>query len=590
MLLPSGYWATVSQTSPDTLLRREPQDPKAPPGQQENKNGPPGPQGNQNGPPPGPGAAGEPQNLNVPGLQANNNGPPGPEGNQFVPPSPRPPGVTEEPGTSISQAPPIEATTQGLTTSQGSLSVFSSSAAPGTTTTTDDTSFLTTSTPSSDLGSTSLSTSVASTRLTYSLSSSSAFDLTTYFLSLSGYVSQTSLASDTLSLAGSGSQSTISTQSISVTSIPGKITSQSSIYHTTSATAIQTPWGYQNGTLASKSAGTLSQGQRAAIAVGTLVGVALILALLYWLFRQRQRREPPDPNSSRDQPLNVLPDPPTTEARMSDVPEWNHEDTFARPFTIARARQSLPRSLRFLRTNPLSMNPVTPPASRPRTPSPPKSFAASLFRRRSAASTLHSISTRTAEDQTVVMRGPHALRPLVIPAVRLLPAVALSAQLTEGSDSAPDSPDSLAVPSRTLSRSTSQQRSQSHPGTSSADRDPRSARAILDRTKTRLFPSKALSRRHATGTSDSKRPRGPVKDLPPSVPLLPVFAQRLLAASPTAQKREMTLKAPNWSPQIPRHTRNANTDANSGDEDKPPPPPPKSPRMLSAAVGPNANA
>ncbi|OQU95041.1 hypothetical protein CLAIMM_01308 isoform 1 [Cladophialophora immunda] len=564
MLLPSGYWATVFQ-SHDPLLRREPKNSDAP-GLQDNKNGPPGPEGNQKGPPAPPAV----------GVTITN---------PFTPPNPL----------TLLPSPPVpDIVTPPFILPTGVPAPLA----------TDEPSFLATTTSSLDPTSTLFSNSVTSTSLTESILSSTSFDSTTSLVSPSSFISQASTASNTLSVAGTATQVSTPTQLIPVTSAPAKTTSQSTIHHTTSATVMETPWGYQsqNGTTVSESHGTLSQGQKAGIAVGTLVGVSLILSLLYWLFRwrksgqllsmprfgRRQQPESPNPRWPRNRPFNVLPDPPMEEAGLSDDPVWNHQGTIARPPMIAKVRQSLPRSLRFLGVNPLGMNPVTPPVSRPRTPTR-KSFASSIFHRRSIASTLRSVSVPPSEEHPVPMRGPHFLRPLLIPPFRLQPAASMSAHLTEATKSASASTHSLAVPSQTLSRASQQQ---GH-STSSADRDPRSAKAIFDRTKPRL-PSKlrAAATAAAAGSAGSDLPQRSAQDVPrsPPVPLRPVMPQRPVSTLSASWKREKILRPSNSLLDSHLDILNANAGNGNGDGDgdgdgdRPPPPPPKSPRRTSVAV------
>lgn len=79
----------------------------------------------------------------------------------------------------------------------------------------------------------------------------------------------------------------------------------------------------------------------------------------------------------------------TAEVGSSGSPAWDYRATFARPTLTEKARRSLRKSLtRFLRFNPLGLNPVPPQATGARTPSR-RSFT-SLFHRFSAASTHRS--------------------------------------------------------------------------------------------------------------------------------------------------------------------------------------------------------
>ncbi|KIW88842.1 uncharacterized protein Z519_10326 [Cladophialophora bantiana CBS 173.52] len=561
MLLPSGYWASIPHSSYNTLRRREPQNPDAP------------------------------------GLKGNKNGPPGPEGNQKGPPDP----PEASPSASIPPA---------------SISVFSSSAGPAiitssfvitssasASTTTREVSLLTSSTPPPDSESISSSISVTSTTITENLSSSTSFVSTVPLVNPTSLVSLSSTASDTSFLASTASRSSSATETTLLASSTAKTTSPSSLAYTTSATAIETPWGYQsqNGTIASESDSTLSQGQTAGIAIGTLLGFSLILSLLYWLFKRRRGEDPksllrlawrqqsksPDSPWPRNQPFNVLPDSPAAEANFGGDPAWNYQETFARPPMIAKARQSLTRSLRFLRVNPLGMNPVTPPESRPRTPSR-KSFASSFFHRRSTASTLRSVSVPACEEQPVPMRGPHFLRPLFIPPFKLKPA-SLSFPSAEATKSASASTHSLTIPPQTLPHPMRQQRRYSHVGTSSESIDPRSARAIFDRTRPRK-PSK-LSRSHtaAPSVAGAEMPRGSEKDLPPPLPLLPaVLPQQLLSTASHSRKRGETLRPSNSLPDsshVGGLCANAGDGVNTPSSPPPPPPPPlKSPKRASTAL------
>ncbi|OAG37152.1 hypothetical protein AYO21_08687 [Fonsecaea monophora] len=592
MILPHSYWVHVSQFSPDTLPKRAPQSP------------------------------------NTPGFQESTNGTLEPEGSQQEHPNFATAVVTEGRGTTTGDILPIETRAVGDLTDGKDLfarqdipSLVSSAIGselfpppfpftPGIPPfpTAPEASFLTAVTSTPDPGSTLSSTSSPSTTLTDNLSSRTLGESTTTSVNPGGLLSQTSTASDPLSAARTASQSSTPNQSFPMTSAPARTTASSSLQHTASAPAVEAS---MNGTTESKCHGTLSQGQKAGIAIGTLVGATLILSLLYWFFRWRKggrqgsivrlgRHRHPESGETpwpRNQPFGILPDSPMAEAGSSNVPAWNHENTHAQPTMIVKARQSMPRSLRFLRTNPLGMNPITPPASRPRTPSR-KSLASSLFRRRSTASTLRSVSVPPTEEQPVSMRGPHSLRPLFIPPFRLHPAASPASPSKTATKSVSASTRSFAGASATHSRPMSQQQRPRYASTSPADRDPRSARAIFDRTRPRLPSKLSRSQSSTTNTTGSESlPQGVRKDVPPPVPLWRgrVMSRQPLPTLSTLWERDKTLQAPNLSRDGHLDVLKANTkvrvraapsddsdedEDEDDEEDTPPLPPPKSPRMM----------
>ncbi|KIX05839.1 uncharacterized protein Z518_03812 [Rhinocladiella mackenziei CBS 650.93] len=489
----------------------------------------------------------EPKNPNAPGLDGNKNGPPGPEGNQNGPPSAAE--DTEELGTSTGQNPAMETAASDVPTTSQALSgpadapstspssagsdLTSSSAiitfdAPGPPTTSTTSLLATRSAASlasvwtssvSDPTPTSSLTTPAPTRSTETLFPATSFMLTMPYVETSDIRGFTSVQYN-------GSRPPSLT--VSSVSFLAETTSWSSFISPTSTTAIETGWSYHspNGTIQTESKSILP-GQRAGIATGT-IGFFLILTLIYWVFKWRRaehpkallrlvQRQPNTPTNSHQQPRSqtfnvMLNSPLSTEAGSSGDPAWGFRATFAGPNVIEKPRQSQSKSLKLLRINPLGMNPVTPSASRTRTPNR-KSFASSFFHRRSAASTLRSASGPPSEEQPRNIIGPQSLSPLLLPQVTLPSPEpsAISSRFAELTQSNTDHSQSLTVPPQTLPHPW--RHSSSQITRASAERDAR----LIKGTPGRAKPHSPSRLRTSIGV-----PQGSEKELPlPPLPLLP---------------------------------------------------------------------
>ncbi|KAH7122164.1 hypothetical protein B0J13DRAFT_567059 [Dactylonectria estremocensis] len=357
-------------------------------------------------------------NGNGQGRGGNRNGPPGSEGDQRGPP--RPPGppdtttsaeVSAPPSTTVVQPettsiepppaetvssvdPPIQSTSivpsvpDGIATSTfPEISTATSSSTAETTQATSDQTTISTITTIPET-----STLVPDSSL---LSSSSSVD-SSFSTSLLEII--------TSSIAASTSQ-TVSEdllQSQLTTDVPTLSTAISSIA-LTSSTTLQPAIGLATNEVveAEDSRSPPPKGSKlAGMVVGSVAGLALILACVLFYYKRRKRTSPDaSPNPARRMTgkwrvSTWIPRPPTPDGMensllTSQEPPGQRqlrdpEATFEKPVVAQQPRQSFRRSItRLLGMNPLGLHPAVVEGSTPR----PRSYAASFFRRRSTAST-----------------------------------------------------------------------------------------------------------------------------------------------------------------------------------------------------------
>jgi len=192
-------------------------------------------------------------------------------------------------------------------------------------------------------------------------------------------------------------------------------------------------------------------------------------------------------------------------------PAWDYQATFAPPIASERPRRSARKSRRFLRVNPLSLNPVTPPASMPGTPKR-KSFASSLFHRRSAASPSRSAFRLSALQghPGSVTGAQSAPSVLLSQTAGTAQPFAMSGRLGDSTNRA-ESPRSLKVPPQT--HPYPQRHRNSRMTVASADSDGRSIEGSV-RTK----PHNPSKLRNVEGSERRSRKDRPLPSFLPPVP------------------------------------------------------------------------
>ncbi|KAF8847613.1 hypothetical protein BDZ45DRAFT_316156 [Acephala macrosclerotiorum] len=375
-------------------------------------------------------AARGPVNTNAPGLANNKNGSPGPKGNQKGPPIATT--STEELASPTSQPPLSETTLSSSDSPPPPPPAASSTASPATSPALGATLTSTSSpglTPSS-----AIITSIDPTPSTIFRTSSAPApppveSLTTADISASR-TADVSASSDGFSASTNYLVSKSPSSTLSATFYSVETTLRTTFTYTSSATAMQPVMvSYAPNGTAQSEYSAASPGQKSGIAVGTIAGFAFILTLIFLLFKWRRaelpkalpstiRRLPgtwgnPRWLSHRQSPHAMSESLLEVEVGSSGGLAWDYQATFARPTVIEKARRPLRKSLKgLLRINPLGLNPATPQVTGVKTPSR-KSFA-SLFHRRSTASTHHSAPS-LLQDQSGSVIDPQSPPPIPPP-------------------------------------------------------------------------------------------------------------------------------------------------------------------------------